>query len=124
MSRRRERKQGRRKRSRRKASNAGRVGSTRRRVILVAAALTVPAGLLFSVRRTAEGTRLAEQLAELGRETVLLEEVLVEEVVRVDSLTSRERIGRVAEELGLRQAADHEVVILGDVSFNADGEGP
>lgn len=124
MSLRRKPKQSCKKPGRRKASRAARVGSTRRRVVLVAAALTVPAGLLFSVRRTAEGTRLAEQLSELRRETMLLEEVLVEEVVRVDSLTSRERIGRVAEELGFRQAADHEVVILGDVSFNADGEGP
>ena len=113
----------RRKRGRRKDRSAGRVGSMRRRVILTVAALTIPAGLLFSVRRTAEGTRMAEQLAELRRETGLLEEALVDEVMRVDSLTSRERIGRAAEALGFRQAADDEVVILGDVSFNADGEG-
>lgn len=92
-----------------------RVGTFRRRMILVAAALTIPAGLLVSVQRTGEGTRLAEQLAELRRETMLLEEALVDEVVRVDSLTSRERIARIAPELGLRQAEDHEVVILGEV---------
>ncbi|MFW6039738.1 MAG: hypothetical protein ACOC9N_01530 [Gemmatimonadota bacterium] len=76
---------------------------------------------MISVGRTAEGTRLAEQLAELRRETVLLEETLVDEVVRVESLTSRERIARIVEERGFRQAADDEVLILGDVSPNTDG---
>lgn len=114
----------RKKRARRKNRRADWIGSTRRSVILVVASLTIPAGLLFSVRRTAEGTRMAEQLAELRRETRLLEEALVEEVMRVDSLSSRERIGRAAEQLGFRQAEDDEVVILGDVSFNVDGERP
>lgn len=97
-------------------SKSARVGSRRRGLLIGLAVLTIPAGLFVSVRRTAEGTRLSEQLAELRRETVLLEEALVDEVVRVDSLASRERIGRVASELGLRQATDGEVVILGDVS--------
>lgn len=96
-------------------SRGPRVGSRRRGLLMVLAVLTIPAGLFVSVRRTAEGTRLSEQLAELRRETVLLEEALVDEVVRVDSLTSRERIGRAASELGLRRASDDEVVILGEV---------
>lgn len=110
----------------RKSGRGRRVGSARRRIILVAAALTIPVALVISVRRSAEGTRLAEQLEELRRETVLLEEVLVEEVVRVDSLTSRARIGRVASELGLRQAEDTEVVIMGDVGrrTGTGSEGP
>jgi hypothetical protein len=90
----------------------------------VLATLTVPAGLMVSVGRTAEGTRLAEQLAELRRETRLLEEALVDEVVRVESLTSRERIGRIVEDRGFRQAEDDEVVIVGDVGLNASGETP
>lgn len=104
----------------------GLVGSRRRGLLVVLAVLTIPAGLFISVRRTAEGTRLSEQLAELRRETVLLEEALVDEVVRVDSLASRERIGRVAPELGLRQATDDEVVILGDVreTTRIGSEGP
>lgn len=114
---------GRRGSSRKGRRGSGRVGAARRRIIIVAAALTIPAGLMVSVRRTAEGTRLAEQLEELRRETMLLEEALVDEVVRVDSLTSRDRIGRAAEELGLRQAEDHEVVILGEVTRLDDGEG-
>lgn len=109
----------------RRRGGGRRVGSIRRRALLLLAVLTIPAGLLVSVRRTADGTRLTEQLEELRRETTLLEEALVDEVVRVDSLTSRARIGRVAEELGLRQAEEHEVVILGDVAgIEPDGEGP
>jgi len=101
-----------------------RVGAIRRRAVVFLAVLTIPAGLVISVRRTAEGTRLAEQLEELRRETTLLEEALVDEVVRVDSLTSRARIDRAAGELGLRQAEEHEVVILGDVPrIDSDGEG-
>lgn len=104
------------RRKNRKKRKKGRVGSRRRGLLLLLAMLTIPAGLLVSVRRTAEGTRLSEQLAELRRETILLEEALVDEVVRVDSLASRERIGRVASELGLRQATDDEIVLLGDMS--------
>ena len=89
---------------------------------MVLAALTIPAGLVISVRRTAEGTRLAEQLSDLRRETMLLEEALADEVVRVESLTSRERIARIVEERGFRQAEDDEVVIVGDVSLNSDDE--
>lgn len=108
------------------SSRRGRVGSRRRGLLIVLAVLTVPAGLFVSVRRTAEGTRMSERLAELQREIVLLEEALVEEVVRVDSLASRERIGRVASELGLRQATDDEVVLLGDVNLTnrIASEGP
>lgn len=108
-------------RTRSKRSDSARPGATRRRFIMVAAALTIPAGLMISVRRTAEGTRLAEQLADLRRETMLLEEALVDEVVRVESLTSRERIAGIVEDRGFRQAEDDEVVIVGDVSQNSDG---
>lgn len=90
--------------------------------MIMAAVLTIPAGLVISVRRTAEGTRLAEQLEDLRRETRLLEEALSEEVVRVDSLSSMERIVDVAPRLGLRQAHEDEVVVLGDVTPAGDAE--
>lgn len=106
---------------RRGAGRSARPGAIRRRFVMVVAALTIPVGLMISVRRTAEGTRLAEQLTDLRRETMLLEETLVDEVARVESLTSRERIARIVEERGFRQAADDEVVIVGDVSLNTDG---
>jgi len=106
---------------RRGARRSARPGAIRRRFVMVLAALTIPAGLVISVRRTAEGTRLAEQLADLRRETMLLEETLVDEVVRVESLTSRERIARIVEERGFRQATDDELVIVADVRTNTDG---
>ncbi|HSM07671.1 MAG TPA: hypothetical protein VLA33_01485 [Gemmatimonadota bacterium] len=105
---------------RRSARRSARPGAIRRRFVMVLAALTIPVGLMVSVRRTAEGTRLAEQLADLRRETMLLEETLVDEVVRVESLTSRERIARIVEERGFRQATDDEVVIVGGVNLNTD----
>jgi hypothetical protein len=89
---------------------------------VLAALLTIPVGLVVSVRRTAEGTRLAEQLEDLRRETRLLEEALGEEVVRVDSLSSMDRIVRMAPELGLRQAREDEVVVLSDVTEVGDAE--
>lgn len=128
MSRRKGSKAGRKARATRKrgpgARASTRPGALRRRFILVLAALTIPAGLMISVRRTAEGTRLAEQLADLRRETMLLEEALADEVVRVESLTSRERIGRMVEDRGFRQADDDEVVIVGNVSLDPDREAP
>lgn len=90
--------------------------------MVLAAVLTIPVGLVISVRRTAEGTRLAEQLEDLRRETRLLEEALGEEVVRVDSLSSMDRIVRMAPELGLRQAGEDEVVVLSDVTEAGDAE--
>jgi len=106
----------------RKRSNRHRVGTARRRWMVLAAVLTIPVGLVISVRRTAEGTRLAEQLEDLRRETRLLEEALGEEVVRVDSLSSMDRIVRLAPKLGLRQAHEDEVVVLSDVPEAGDAE--
>lgn len=106
----------------RKRPDRKRAGAARRRMMVVAAVLTIPAGLVISVRRTADGTRLAEQLEDLHRETRLLEEALGEEVVRVDSLSSMDRIVRVAPGLGLRQAHEDEVVVLGDVTSAGDTE--
>lgn len=117
----RSRKDRKRGKKRRGARRSARPGALRRRFIIVLAALTIPVGLMISVRRTAEGTRLAEQLADLRRETVLLEEALVDEVVRVESLTSRKRIARIVEGRGFRQAKDDEVVIVGDVTLDTDG---
>lgn len=108
------------RKKRRSSPGKARPGAIRRRFVILLAALAIPVGLMVSVRRTAEGTRLAEQLADLRRETMLLEETLVDEVARVESLTSRERIARFVEERGFRQAADDEVVIVGDVSLNTD----
>jgi len=101
---------------RRRARRGRRIGTIRRRVILGAAALTIPVGLLFSVRRSSDGTQLAESLGELRREESLLREQLSFEVRRVDSLSSLQRITAAAASLGLREADDDEVIHVNDVA--------
>jgi hypothetical protein len=72
--------------------------------------------MAVSVRRTAEGRRLAESLSELEREELVLRTQLAEELIRVDSLSSRERILVEAARLGLRSPRDEEIVHLPDVT--------
>lgn len=102
-------------RGRRPVRKNRRVGSLRRQVLLALAGLSIPVGLFFSIQRSAAGTALAATLTDLREETQVLQETLAEEAVRVDSLESRERIRRMATPLGLREAKDHEVVVLTDV---------
>jgi hypothetical protein len=71
--------------------------------------------LAVSVRRTAEGNRLAESINHLRIEEHVLLTRFSEELVRVDSLSSRERILVAAARFGLRPAADDEVLHLPDV---------
>jgi hypothetical protein len=71
--------------------------------------------LVVSVQRTAEGRRLAESINQLRSEELVLATRLSEELVRVDSLSSRERILLAASRFGLRPAADDEILHLPDV---------
>ncbi len=100
----------------RRGQRGRRLRTIRRRVILGAAALAVPVSLLFSVRRSSDGTALAESLGELHREETLLREQLSLEVMRVDSLSSLQRITAAAARLGLREADDKEVIHVIDVA--------
>lgn len=88
---------------------------TSRQSVFVIAILVMLGGLLISVRRSSEGTLLAESIGELRQEVRLLEEQLSYEVVRVDSLSSLQRIARAAAGLGLREADDNEVLHVVDV---------
>jgi hypothetical protein len=89
---------------------------TRRRQLLVAGCVSAVIGSLFlSVDRTGEGRKLAESINELRREEELLSLRQSEELVRVDSLSSRERILVAAARFGLRPATDDEVIHLPDV---------
>lgn len=89
---------------------------TRRRQLLVAGCVSAVIGSLFlSVDRTGEGRKLAESINELRREEELLSIRQSEELVRVDSLSSRERILVAAAGFGLRPATDDEVIHLPDV---------
>jgi hypothetical protein len=74
----------------------------------------LPVGLLFSVSRTSQGARLAEELNELRLEERLLEDQLSYEIMRVDSLSSRSRIAVAAGALGLREASDDEILHVAD----------
>jgi hypothetical protein len=78
-------------------------------------ALAVAVSLLVSVDRTTEGRTLAEALNEYRTEEELLLTRLADELVRVDSLSSRERILAVGARHGLRPAGDEDVLHLPDV---------
>jgi len=83
---------------------------------LVAGCVSAVIGsLILSVDRTAEGRKLAESINELRREEEVLRIRQSEEFVRVDSLSSRERILVAAARFGLRPATDDEVLHLPDV---------
>jgi len=75
----------------------------------------VVGSLIASVNRTANGNRLAESISDLRKEEEVLRTRQSEELVRVDSLSSRDRILVVAARLGMRPARDDEVVHLPDV---------
>ena len=77
--------------------------------------MAVIGSLFVSVDRTAEGRKLAESIGELRSEEELLRIRQSEELVRVDSLSSRDRILATAVRIGLRPAADDEVHHLPDV---------
>jgi hypothetical protein len=75
----------------------------------------VVGSLIVSVDRTAEGRKLAKSINDLRREEALLLIRQSEELVRVDSLSSRERILVAAARFGMRPATDDEVLHLPDV---------
>ena len=109
--------------SRGRARQGLRFGTVRRQVILATAVMLLLSGLMVSVRRSSEGTRLAESIGELRQEVKLLEEQLSYEIVRVDSLSSLQRISNIADGLGLREAIDSEVLHVADVSDPGAPEG-
>jgi hypothetical protein len=86
------------------------------------AVLVMLGGLLLSIRRSSEGTLLAESIGEMRQEVRLLEEQLTYEIVRVDSLSSLQRISKVAAGLDLREAEDDEVIHVAEVPEWGDSE--
>jgi hypothetical protein len=100
---------------RKKRRRRPRPGARRRQALLAGCASTVVFSLILSVDRTGEGRKLAESITELRREEEVLRIRQSEEFVRVDSLSSRERILVAAARFGLRPARDDEVVHLPDV---------
>ena len=88
----------------------------RRNRALALALVALALGLGVSVRRSAQGTRIAAELAELQREERALDAQAVEEWLRVDSLESRERVMEAARRLGLRPSTEAEILYLPDVA--------
>lgn len=84
----------------------------RRKLGLALALAALVASLGISVRRSATGTRLAGELADLQREERALDAQAVDEWIRVDSLQSRERILESAARLGLRPSLEGEILYL------------
>jgi len=99
----------------RRSRRRRRPGARRRQLIVAVSILAVVASLIGSVNRTANGNRLAESISDLRREEEVLRTRLSEELVRVDSLASRDRILVAAARFGMRPATDDEVVHLPDV---------
>ena len=102
-------------RARSKGRRRRRPGTRRRQLLVAGCASAVIGSLFLSVDRTGEGRRLAESINELRREEELLTLRQSEELLRVDSLSSRERILVAAARFGMRPAADDEVLHLPDV---------
>jgi cell division protein FtsL len=97
-------------------SRVRRVGSGRRRALVLVSTVALIVSLGVSVRRSADGTRIARELADLQRAERAAEAQAAEEVVRVDSLASRRRILTVAERMGLRPAHEGEILYLPDTT--------
>ena len=102
-------------RSRQKGRRRARPGTRRRQLVVAGCVSAVVGSLVVSVGRTARGRQLAESITELRTEEEVLRIRQSEELVRVDSLASRERILVAAARFGLRPATDDQVVHLPDV---------
>lgn len=92
-------------------------GRRNRAMAVAVTALVISLGI--SVRRSAQGTRVAAELADLQREERALEAQAVEEWIRVDSLESRERVLSAAGQLGLRPSTEGEILYLPEVTAPA-----
>ncbi|MBK5098249.1 MAG: hypothetical protein JJE01_10735 [Gemmatimonadetes bacterium] len=102
------------------------VRNGRRKVALALTVAALVGSLGISVRRSAQGTQVAAELANLQREERALEAQAVEEWIRVDSLESRERVLESAAELGLRPSMEGEILYLPEITApsSAGSAGP
>ena len=102
------------------------VRNGRRKVAAVLTGAALVGSLGISVRRSAQGTQIASELADLQREERALEAQAVEEWIRVDSLESRERVLESAGQLGLRPSLEGEILYLPEVTApsSAGSAGP
>lgn len=101
---------------------SGRVRRIRRRTLLrwMAAGVAVSAlaaSLASVVRRGEEGRRLMAELRELEAEGRVVTDRIDAARTRVDSLAAPARIERAAEALGLRRAAEEQLLQV-DVGYS------
>ncbi len=88
------------------------------------ALLALFASLVFVVRRGEVGYALDTGLRELETESRIVADRIDAEQARVDSLTTRGRIGEAAGALGLRQAAEGELIQVAAESREDDAGVP
>jgi len=91
-----------------------------RRIAAVFSVAALGAGMLTAVDRGDEGRRHSARIERLEAEADAARSRVAEAMRRVDSLTSRERIGREARALGLRPASDEEITFLRDAGAEPD----
>lgn len=84
----------------------------RRRLLLLAGAAALAGGMATAVARGSAVRSLEEEIARLEEEISEARMRLLGAMRTVDSLTSRERILRAADPLGLRPADDDEITFL------------
>lgn len=87
----------------------------RRRSLPLLGMLVVAASMATAVRRGAEARGLSREIEALHRAEQITRDRIGRVQGRLDSLSSRRRIGEVAAELGLGPATDREIVFLEDV---------
>lgn len=82
--------------------------------VLLGSVGVLAAGMLTAVERGSKARDLSERITELERRGTALQSRVGEEMRRLDSLGSRERIQREARRMGLRPASDEEITFLRD----------
>lgn len=94
----------------------------RRWIRRLGAAVSVGAlagGMVAAVERGSSARQLSEEISRLEDGEARARARVAEEMRRLDSLSSRDRITREAKRLGLRPASDEEITFLQEV-----GHGP
>lgn len=99
--------------------------AVRRWAVPALAVLALAATLASVVARGEEGRRLTRAAAALEEETRIVQDRILVEGARVDSLTTLSRMEDAAAEIGLRQAVDAELVQVREADVGVEaGSGP
>lgn len=91
-----------------------------RRLGLAASGAVLAGGMLTSVERGSEARELSQEISGLETAEARSRARVADAMRRLDSLTSRERIGREAAALGLRPASDEEITFLREIDAGSE----